>query len=147
MKRAGGCVSSLMPSDAKGMRNVRIGGGTTSRVQLNRIGSVGGRGLVVSGCMTVFEIRRERSWSMGGLAGSSGPILLVMVRRTSGYAARACIWAMIIAKPAIIVGVAPFCSVSWTKASWSTQPSFSPTVGVALVGAASGVRCREFWEV
>ena len=58
---------------------------------------------------------------------------------------------MIMAKPAIIVGVAPFSRVSWTRASWSTRPSISLIIGggsflvdgwarAAFWGA--GKRCR-----
>ena len=135
-------VSSRMPSDARGMGGVSTGGGTIGSVQLNCTGSGEGNGVVVGVCTADCEMRSDRSWSMGGLVGSPktkwergsirlwvksypcqapsrkvaersiGPTRLVMVRLTSEYVAWAWIWAMIMAKPAIIVGVAPFSKVS-----------------------------------
>ena len=77
---------------------------------------------------------------------SSDPLLLVMVSRTSGWAACDCSWALIMAKTVSTLGVAPFCEVCCTRASWSARPLISPTGEVALAGTGSGTRCRENHE-
>ena len=51
------------------------------------------------------------------------------------------ICALIMAKPATNVGVAPFCRVDCTRTSWSTRPLISLVDVGAEVAPRSGARC------